>query len=145
MSTVRASLPIRCSTADAYRSFVEPDRLTKFWLRAASAPLEVGCAVQWDFMVAGASAQTTATALDPGRSIDAAWDDGTLVRWRFEPQGDGSTLVSVEQTGVAADDALDATEGFTIVLCDLKVWLETGTSPNLVRDKAALIERLRTG
>lgn len=37
------------------------------------------------------------------------------------------------------DEIVNATEGFSIVLCDLKTLLETGHSANLVRDKAALI------
>ncbi|MEP7276850.1 MAG: hypothetical protein ABI812_10875, partial [Betaproteobacteria bacterium] len=37
------------------------------------------------------------------------------------------------------DGSQAATEGFTIVLCDLKCLLETGQSGNMVRDKAALI------
>ncbi len=35
--------------------------------------------------------------------------------------------------------AVGAAEGFSIVLCDLKTLLESGTSANLVRDKAELI------
>jgi hypothetical protein len=31
------------------------------------------------------------------------------------------------------------------VFCDLKILLETGSSPNLVRDKAELIEKSRAG
>lgn len=37
------------------------------------------------------------------------------------------------------EQAVNATEGFSIVLCDLKTFLETGRSANLVRDKAKLI------
>jgi hypothetical protein len=43
-------------------------------------------------------------------------------------------------TGVdAASSAVNATEGFTIIACDLKSLLETGQSGNMVRDKAVLI------
>ena len=35
--------------------------------------------------------------------------------------------------------AVNATEGFTIVACDLKSLLETGRSGNMARDKAVLI------
>ena len=34
---------------------------------------------------------------------------------------------------------MNATEGFSIVLCDLKTFLESGKSANLVRAKAELI------
>lgn len=41
------------------------------------------------------------------------------------------------------DAALNATEGFTIVLCDLKTLLETGVSAGLTKSKARLIEARR--
>jgi hypothetical protein len=43
------------------------------------------------------------------------------------------------------EQVVGATEGFTIVLCDLKTLLETGRSANLVRDKAELIHRAQSG
>jgi hypothetical protein len=57
--------------------------------------------------------------------------------------GNRATRVAVEVTGFKDDNGVDsivnATEGFSIVLCDLKTLLETGHSANLVRDKAELI------
>ncbi len=53
------------------------------------------------------------------------------------------TRVSVEVSGFPSDDAvaqaLSATEGFSIVLCDLKTLLESGRSAKLVKAKAELI------
>ena len=40
---------------------------------------------------------------------------------------------------VAVSEAVSTTEGFAIVLCDLKSLLETGRSGRMVRDKAVLI------
>ena len=40
----------------------------------------------------------------------------------------------------ASQQATGVIEGFSIVFCDLKTLLETGTSAGLVRDKAELIE-----
>jgi hypothetical protein len=49
----------------------------------------------------------------------------------------------VEGTGFKAESGIDqvvnATKGFSIVVCDLKTLIENGRSANLVRDKAALI------
>ena len=71
------------------------------------------------------------------------WSDGTHVDIRFAPWARGIVRVSVEAAGFrgrdAAQQAVGATEGFTIVLCDLKCLLETGSSTKLVRDKARLI------
>ena len=41
----------------------------------------------------------------------------------------------------AVAQVVNATEGFSIVLCDLKTLLESGRSANLVKDKAELIHR----
>lgn len=63
-----------------------------------------------------------------------------------EARSDGTTKLKVENAGFKGDArqaieaALEATQGFTIVLCDLKTLLEQGVSANLVRDKAALIQ-----
>jgi hypothetical protein len=59
---------------------------------------------------------------------------------------EGITIVAIEASGFGGDDPIgsivDATEGFSIVLCDLKTLLETGRSANLVKDKAELIAQL---
>jgi hypothetical protein len=62
----------------------------------------------------------------------------------FDALDAGSTRVAVHETGFKGDRAVEevatTTEGYSIVLCDLKTLLETGRSANLVKDKAALIE-----
>ena len=69
--------------------------------------------------------------------------DGVLVEMRFELLDGTSTHVTVAVSGFSGEGMLeqvvDTIEGFSIVLCDLKTLLETGTSAGLVRDKAALI------
>ena len=85
----------------------------------------------------------TVTAFEDQRRIAFDWSDGISVNMTFEPYGKNSTRLAVEAIGfrgkTAEAAAVGATEGFTIVLCDLKVLLETGQSARLVRDKAELI------
>jgi len=67
---------------------------------------------------------------------------GTTVEWIFSPRAENETFVTVANTGFQGDgdeivkQAIDSTEGFTIVLCGLKALLEHGIVLNLVRDKA---------
>ncbi|KQW45363.1 hypothetical protein ASD88_10575 [Pelomonas sp. Root662] len=133
---------IRAPAAAVFAAFVEPAWLKKFWLKKASGPLAVGQAVQWEFLVPGAREQVKAVRLEPGRHITFNWSDGTTVDIRLARFG-RATRVTVEMTGFrgksAADEAVGATEGFAIVLCDLKALLEQGTSGGMVRDKARLI------
>lgn len=141
----RVSMLIHAPAADVYHAFVEPERLTRFWLSSASAPLEEGRPVRWAFMVEGAAAETTATRLEPDRRIDWAWSDGSTVGIELESL-DGGTAVTIVNEGFSGDAdeqvaaALNSTEGFAIVLSDLKTLLEQGRSAGLTRAKARLIE-----
>lgn len=142
----KISMLIRCPPAKVFEAFVSPDILTKFWLSRASGPLEPGKTVTWDFMVPGASAKAHVEEMLRDRLIRISWDDGTTVSFAFEPHSDGVTRVEVINGGfsgnaeAAMEAALESTQGFTIVLCDLKATLEHGRSMGFVKDKALLIE-----
>lgn len=144
----RVSMLIDAPAADITRAFVEPDWLTRFWLSSASGKLKVGQAVTWEFMVPGATAEVTATKIVPGEEVSWRWEDGN-VTVSLEPVGT-STAVTVVHEGYPGsrdeqvNSALDGTEGFAIVLCDLKTLLESGTSAGLTRAKAKLIEARQT-
>lgn len=144
--TASATLLIRCPVSAAFDAFVDPARITQFWLQSASAPLAAGARVEWHFMVPGATEVVTVTDFEPNQRIAFDWAAGPSVQLRFEPHGTGATRVSVEARGFDASSAAEAaraaiqtTEGFAIVLCDLKTLLESGRSANLVKDKAILV------
>lgn len=134
---------IRKPPEEVFDAFVNPRIIEQFWLKRASGPLAKDATVEWEFMVQDAHETVTVTEFVPNRMIASRWSDGITVRMAFEPQDPGSTRFSVAATGFKGADAsslaVDATEGFTIVACDLKSLLETGQSGNMVRDKAFLI------
>jgi uncharacterized protein YndB with AHSA1/START domain len=139
----KTSMLIRRPVAEVFRAFVDPSMITRFWLEATTGPLAKGARVNWRFLVPGATETVTVTAFDDQRRIAFDWSDGISVSMIFEPYGKTSTRLAVEAIGfrgkTAEAAAVGATEGFTIILCDLKVLLETGQSASLVRDKAELI------
>lgn len=139
----KASQLIDCQVADAFDAFVDPAKITRFWLASASAPLAAGVRVSWHFMVPGAVETVVVDAFEPHARIAFTWSDGTKVRLSFSEHSAGKTQVSAEARGFsgrdATEQAVNATEGFSIVLCDLKTFLESGRSANLVRAKAELI------
>lgn len=136
----QASMLIRHPVAGVFDAFVNPEKITKFWLEGSTGPLKKGAQVQWRFMVPGATETVTVTAFEDQSRIAFDWSDGNSVNLIFEEHGTGATHLTVEVTGLKDERAtVNATEGFSIVLCDLKTLLETGRSANLVRDKAALI------
>lgn len=134
---------IRKSPKDVFGAFAEPRTIEKFWLKSASGPLAKDAIVEWEFMVQGAHETVTVTEFLANQTIAFTWSDGIAVKMMFNPQDGSSTRVLVTATGFKGKDAtlqsLNATEGFAIILCDLKSLLETGQSGNMVRDKAALI------
>ena len=143
-SSARATMLIRRPPGEVFAAFVNPQMLRKFWLRDASGPLAPGARVQWEFMVSGASETVAVTAFESPRHIGFDWSNGMHVRLEFELFAEGATRLSVTVSGFRGRDvvhqASNVIEGFSIVFCDLKSLLETGTSPGFVRDKAELIE-----
>ncbi len=140
----RVTMFVQAPPKKVYAAFVEPELLTKFWLSKASGPLRMGAAAHWNFMVEGAEVDTIATAMEEGRRLAWDWSDGTKVLIEFEAL-DGGTAVTLvnhsfpQQEDDRVDAALNATEGFAIVLSDLKTLLESGKSAGISRAKAKLI------
>jgi uncharacterized protein YndB with AHSA1/START domain len=142
----RASMLIHSPVTDVFQAFVEPETLTRFWLARASGPLAPNAEVEWEFKVPGAKDKVRVQEFRPNERIVVRWSDNTTVTWTFSSVGDGASTVSVEHEGFSSSpadataSAIESTQGFAIVLCDLKILLETNRSANLVRDKARLIE-----
>lgn len=141
----KARVLIRHSVDAVFASFVNPSLITKFWLSHASGQLEQGKTVRWDFMVPGATVDSEVLKLEHNKLIFIRWSDGSTVEFVFEPTTEG-TIVEVKNEGFSGDlqqateTAIESTQGFTLVLCDLKTLLEGGRSTQLVKDKAHLIQ-----
>lgn len=144
----RAEMLIRRPASDVFNAFVQPELIKKFWLKHTTGPLGQGAQVEWEFMVPGVTERVRVTAFDAPHRIAFTWSEGGLdVDMKFAEERPGITTASVEVRGFERDGGtepvVNATEGFSIVLCDLKVLLETGNSASLVKDKAELIDRAR--
>lgn len=143
-NTVHVSQLIRRGSQEIFDAFVDPQRLCQFWLDAASGPLAPGAEVEWRFKVPGVIDRVTVTEFDRPRRLCIRFSDGTEIEITLEFLGGDATRVGVACRGLPDGDlmaAADNAEGFTIVLSDLKLLLETGRPANLVRDKAELITR----
>ena len=148
--SAKVKLLIRRPAAEVFAALTRPEQLTKFWLSSASAPLEAGKTVHWEFKVQGSTVDCNVRELVPSSRILIDWSDGTKLTFQLESRADGFTVLAVENSGFggsaaeALETALEATQGFAIVVCNLKTLLERGESAGLVEDKALLIsEALR--
>jgi uncharacterized protein YndB with AHSA1/START domain len=140
----KTGMLIRTPVTDVFEAIVNPDITTKFWFTKGSRRLEVGKQVQWDWEMYDVSIQVTAKAIEPNKRIVIEWpgySGPTTVEWKFAPQKDGTTFVSVTESGFTGDgDELvkyvaDSTQGFTLMLAGLKALLEHNVRLNLTADR----------
>jgi uncharacterized protein YndB with AHSA1/START domain len=144
MTTAKAEMLIRKPVAEVFEAFVDPDITSRFWFTKGSGSLEPGKQITWDWEMYGVSVQVRVKAIERNRRIHIEWPgEGapTTVEWIFTPLPDGTTFVSITNTGFAGDadtvaaQAIASTEGFTLVLAGLKALLEHGIRLDLVADR----------
>jgi uncharacterized protein YndB with AHSA1/START domain len=140
----KTGMLIRRPVADVFEAFVNPDITTKFWFTKSSGRLEAGKRVQWDWEMYGISISVTAKTIEADKRIVIEWPgyrNPTNVEWRFAPQKDGTTFVSITEAGFTGDgdelvkQVTDSTQGFSLVLTGLKALLEHNVRLNLVADR----------
>lgn len=147
MSIAKSEMLINAPRKQVFAAFADKDTICKFWLDYSNGDLAPGAKVEWNFMVPGAKETLEVLGFERNERIKFKWSDGIVVNISFADHTSQSTRVSVEACGFAGADqtalAVNATEGFAIVLCDLKSLMETGISGGMVRDKAVLIAENR--
>lgn len=143
--SAKAEMLIRKPVAEVFEAFVEPAITTKFWFTRSSGRLEPDKQIQWVWEMFNASAQVSVKAIEQNKRILIEWwsnnTPATTVEWIFTQRADDTTFVSITNTGFSGDpyeivkQAVGSTEGFTLLLCGLKAFLEHGILLNLVADR----------
>jgi uncharacterized protein YndB with AHSA1/START domain len=140
----RAEMLIRQPVALVYEAFVNPAITSNFWFTRGSGRLEAGKEVRWEWEMYGVSIAVAVKEMEPNKRILVEWPGQgtpTRVEWTFASRADNTTFVTITNAGFSGDDdaivkqALDSTEGFTLVLCGLKAYLEHNIRLNLVGDR----------
>lgn len=131
--------------AEVFEAVVDPKGLSEYFTTGgAQGRLEPGATVTWDFHDFPGAFPVYVTEVELNRRIVLRWDAApdsaepdaagarlTLVTMTFEPLDDGRTLVRITEEGWSSTpQGLAASyqncEGWTGMLCALKVWLEHG-------------------
>jgi uncharacterized protein YndB with AHSA1/START domain len=142
--TSETGMLIRKPSAQVFEAFVDPSITTQFWFTKGSGRLEAGRQVQWDWEMYDISIPVTATVVEPNERIVIEWpgySGQTTVEWTFEDRADGTTFVTIRESGFAGEgealikEVADSTQGFSLVLAGLKALLEHGLRLNLVADR----------
>jgi uncharacterized protein YndB with AHSA1/START domain len=122
---------------DVFDAVYSPDKLSGYFTTGgASAPLDEGTTVTWDFADFPGAFPVHVRKVEKDRLIVLNWkaadgDYETEVRMRFEPLDANSTMVRISESGwKETDKALTASYGncmgWTQMLCCMKVYVEHG-------------------
>ncbi len=140
----KTEMLIRKPVSEVFEAFVNPDITSKFWFTKGSGRLQAGKQIRWDWEMYNLSVDVDVKAIEENNRILIEWGPSgarTTVEWGFTSRPDGTTLVSVRNTGFSGDgdevvkQALDSTGGFTLVLAGLKAFLEHNIILNLIADR----------
>jgi len=140
----KTGMLIRKPVAEVFEAFVDPGVTTRFWFTRSSGRLETGKQVQWEWEMYGFSIPVTVKAIEQHKRILIEWPgygSPTTVEWTFQSLADGTTFVRIENSGFTGNgdevvkQAIDSTQGFSLVLAGLKALLEHGIQLNLVADR----------
>jgi len=141
----KAEMLIRKPVADVFEAFVDPAITSKFWFTNGSGKLEPGADVQWDWEMYGVSSHAHVQEFEQNKRILVQWSSAdeppTTIEWRFVALTADTTFVSVTHAGFHGDgdevvnQAIDSTEGFSLMLSGLKAFLEHNLGLNLVLDR----------
>lgn len=137
----RISKPVH----EVFEAVANPDHLSQFFTTGgAKGRLETGSVVTWDFHdFPGAFPVSVVEVVEDERIVlhwgapegtvdaDAAGNSHTTVTMTFEPLEDDRTLVQITESGWKRSEkgleaSYDNCEGWTGMLCAMKVWLEHG-------------------
>lgn len=140
----KTEMLIRRPVAEVFEAFIDPAITTKFWFTKSSGRLEAGKKIHWEWGMYNASTDVNVLAIEPNKRIFVEWDsegETTTIECIFTSRPDKTTFVSITNSGFhgtqeeIAQQAIDATEGFTLVLAGLKALLEHNINLNLIADR----------
>lgn len=140
--SVTTGMLIRRPVSEVYQAFTEPGVTSWFWFTHADRRLTVGSQATWTWGMYGVSTRVAVKAMTPDRRILIDWhleDHPSEIEILFEARG-RSTWVEIINRGFEDTDegmaaALDAKEGFALVLAGAKLWLEQAIEPRFVLDR----------
>ncbi|GHC61006.1 SRPBCC family protein [Limoniibacter endophyticus] len=137
----RISRPV----SEVFEAVVNPERLSRFFTTGgATGRIQPGAVVEWDFHDFPGAFPVYIDEVEEDRRIVLRWDASngaaqpdangaarTTVVMTFKPLGDGRTLVEISEYGwLETQEGLGASydncEGWTGMLCAMKMWLEHG-------------------
>jgi len=120
---------------DVFDAVVEPKRMSNYFISNASGPMTSGTRVDWEFADVGAKVTVDVVEVEQNRKIvfksDPTDGEGTTTTIGFAPDGEGATVVTINEASFAMDPdgvqrAMGQTGGWTYFLACLKAYVTHG-------------------
>ena len=132
----QVQLKIRKPAAEVFDAVVNPERLSRYFVQAASGPLAEGATVKWRFAeVPGEHDVVVRQVVKDERivfeSSAQSGDYATRVEMVFKPLDHQNTMVQISESGFREDPAgieesYGNAGGWMHMMCSLKAYLEYG-------------------
>jgi len=125
----KVSLQIQKTIEEVFEGIVNPEIMTKYFISESNGRLEDGKEVLWKFPEFPERYPVKEVKIESNRSVSFVWDPETVVSIRLKKMPDGSTLVSVKETGKSFNETnlkwvLENTAGWSNFLACMKAYLE---------------------
>ena len=119
---------------DVFQAIVDPDKLSKYFVSSATAPLAAGQSVTWRFADVGGELVPEIEVIERDRRIVFTWEaSGQKARVQIEllPYDEGSTKIHIVESAFPMTEegvqrALEQAKGWTDFIACMRAYLEFG-------------------
>jgi uncharacterized protein YndB with AHSA1/START domain len=128
---------------EVFAAFIDPAKMSQYFISGASGPMEAGTKVEWEFADVGAKVLIDVLEVEENRRIVYEWAPcGAMSRTTIELRADDSntTAVIINEAKFPMDHegvkrAMGQTAGWTYTLACLKAYLQFGVNLRLGLNK----------
>lgn len=134
---------IKRPVSEVFDAFIDPVITTKVWFTKSSGKLQMGETISWTWEMFDHTVEILVKSIVPNERIQIQWGENknALVSWDFKEIDENRTFVTITNIGFIgiSEEVIvqirDATEGFALVLANLKAYLEHNIELNLISDR----------
>lgn len=134
---------IKRPVSEVFNAFIDPAITSKVWFTKSSGKLRMKETISWTWEMFDHTVEILVKSIVPNERIQIQWGENknALVTWGFKEIAANRTFVTITNTGFigAPEEVIaqirDATEGFALVLANLKAYLEHNIELQLINDR----------
>lgn len=127
---------IKKSVDEVWDAIVNPEKINKFFVSRASAPIVVNQYISWEFADYSIILEISVFKVEVHKNISFSWEacvKRTTVEMHFISDGLDQTKIEITESEFDLSDsemqkAMQQTQGWTDFICSMKAWLYAGVN-----------------